>query len=123
MIPVLPTIPETPVVSLIPELRVYAGQNQIRRNVGLFATNIQGAGVQTVTKVLQPNDTFQLNNVKAFVLSCNQSILVAMTWDVNSVVQSCIMNSKLLMWDQALSTLNVSNNASVVTQLTLVYVE
>lgn len=120
----IPSVPETPVVALIPEVRVYEGQNQIRRAVGLYAMNYQGQDVRTQRRILAPGASFTITEpILALVLSSASPVQVGLTYElVPATPVTATMNAKLLIWDQALTSLTITNTQTTSTDLQLTYV-
>jgi hypothetical protein len=119
----IPASAEAPMVSLITELAVSTGQNQIRRAAGFFANNVQGQTVNKQTLIMEPGATQTVEDIAALVLASSQTLELTLGYElVASTPLTAVIHAKQLMLDQALQTLQLKNLSSVQAQVTLIYV-
>lgn len=120
---VIPAAAEVPSVSLITEVRAYTGQNQIRRNVGLFTQNNPGQYTDTAARILAPGASAVYSNIAAFVLSASAKLEVTLAYElVAGTPLTAVVNSSLMQLDQGLTSITLKNNQSTAVEFTLLTV-
>jgi len=117
----IPPISETPVVSLISELKVYTGQNQIRRNVGFFTKNVQGADVRVINKIFQPNDVMTVPSIFAMMLSSTAKLELSGTYTDSLGPHVLVMSTSFLNWDVVTTGVTIQNKQTVPVEMSLIY--
>ena len=115
----IPAAPELQLVTLIPEVKVRIGQNQIRRHVGWYTENYSGEDVRTHNAQIAAGQTLTLEfDIKALVLSCSAPIDVSMTY--GGGVKDSV--NKLLVWDQPITKLVLDNGTTEQVEVQLSYI-
>lgn len=117
----IPPIVETPMVSLISELKVYSGQNQIRRNVGFFTNNTQGSEIQVVNKIFQPNDSMTVPAMNAMVLVSTGKLYFTGTYTDGAGAHNLVLSTSYSVWDASLTTVTIQNKQTVPVEMSLIY--
>lgn len=121
----IPAIPETPIVSMIPQLSVGIGQNQVRRTVGLYTGNYQGVEAVTRNIQLQPGTDLKIDEyIRVFSLSASAPIELLLQYfsePAQAWASSTTIN-QLVLWDQLIEKLRIFNRSDNVISIQLNYV-
>lgn len=117
----IPGDAETPIVSMIPEVRVYTGQNQIRRNAGFFTQNFQAKEVRTIGRIFAPAEQMTFTAMDTLVLVATDKLTVTFTYMDGATARTATLKSGFLIWDVAITSVTIANTSTAGVQVSLIY--